>query len=257
MGLICLPVSLFLYWLMLHPKKEAPFPKGGFAFLLIAGGVSVLFSSLLSMPVSALVEFVRLGAVSDPQRWIHALKEGTQVFSTLLKETIANNPPSFFATMVSMFFSAGLMEEGLKFMTCRTAIRKEGMIRTWMDCVVAFSVVGITFELIENIAFGMEGSLFDAVFRSLACAHFVFDTIMGYFYGKYRVTGQKKYCWLSLIVPVIYHTVTNAIMGAGPAVMPVFLINATAVSHIVATVITVIVVIHWQRNKTLDIPVQI
>ena len=142
-------------------------------------------------------------------------------------------------------------------MTCRTAIRKEGMIRTWMDCVVAFSVVGITFELIENIAFGMEGSLFDAVFRSLACAHFVFDTIMGYFYGKYRVTGQKKYCWLSLIVPVIYHTVTNAIMGAGPAVMPVFLINATAVSHIVATVITVIVVIHWQRNKTLDIPVQI
>ena len=48
----------------------------------------------------------------------------------------------------------GLMEEGLKYLTCRAAMRKKGMVRTWMDAVICFAFVGNTFELIENIAFG-------------------------------------------------------------------------------------------------------
>ena len=241
---------------MLRPKKEAPFPKGGLFFLLIAGLVSVILSSLISMPISAAIEFIRLGATSDPQKLILLLRENPQGFADYFKEISADNPPNFFATLISMFFSAGLLEEGLKYLTCRIAIRRKGMIRTWMDCVIAFSVVGITFELLENIAFGLHSGLLDAFLRALAAGHFIFGTIMGYFFGKYRVTGQKKYCWLSLFVPVIYHTVTNSIMGADLSAMPVFLINATAISHMVVALILVILVLRWQKNKTLDVPVQ-
>ena len=33
------------------------------------------------------------------------------------------------------------------------------MIRTWMDCIIAFAFVGITFEMIENVAFGVNHDL--------------------------------------------------------------------------------------------------
>lgn len=92
------------------------------------------------------------------------------------------------------------MEEGLKFLTCRLAIRKEGMVRTWMDSVVAFAFVGITFEMIENVAFG-GAEILNVIVRALAPAHFVFGVIMGYFWGKYLVTGLKRYRVLPLWCP--------------------------------------------------------
>ena len=134
--------------------------------------------------------------------------------------------------------------------------RKKGMIRTWMDAAAAFSIVGITFELLENVAFGMNSDLISAVVRALGCAHFIFGTIMGWFYGKYLVTGQKKYRRLALWVPVLYHTLTNALMDS-MSVSPVFRIlgMGAGISHIVLTIVTVIVVLIWQKKNTLDVPV--
>lgn len=42
MGLVSLPISALLYWLVLRPKREAPFPKGGIIRLVIAGAVSLV-----------------------------------------------------------------------------------------------------------------------------------------------------------------------------------------------------------------------
>ena len=66
------------------------------------------------------------------------------------------------------------------------------MVRSWMDAVICFAVVGITFEFLENIVFGLNSDFLSALMRSIAAAHTVFGVIMGYFYGKYRVTGEKK-----------------------------------------------------------------
>ncbi len=63
MGFISLPVSLFLYWLMLRPKREGPFPKGGLIRLLLAGAVSVGLSVILNLPLSGLVSVFRLGVL--------------------------------------------------------------------------------------------------------------------------------------------------------------------------------------------------
>ena len=257
MGIISLPVSVFLYWLMLHYKKEDPFPKGGLLRLLIAGVVCVGLSIVLTIPIDGIISFIRLGILSDLSGWLQAVKDGSEAITALVQNASANAQPTFLWTLISMFFSAGLLEEGLKFLTCRIAIRKEGMIRTWMDSVIAFSVVGITFELLENIAFGMDSELISAVARALAPAHFVFGVIMGYFYGKYLVSGQKKYFWLSFVVPLVYHTITNALIGAMNLNKVLNVLGtAAAISHIVVSAVTVIVVIRWQKNKTLDIPVR-
>lgn len=136
----------------------------------------------------------------------------------MVRDATQNGDSSFSFQLISMFFTAGLLEEGLKFLTCRAAIRKEGMVRTWMDSVVAFSVVGITFEFLENIAFGMDSDFLSALMRAIAAAHTVFGVIMGYFFGKYLVTGQKKFAWISFVVPVVYHTVTNSLLRTGAIV---------------------------------------
>ncbi len=257
MGFISLPVSLFLYWLMLRPKREDPFPKGGLIRLLLAGAVSVALSVLLNLPFSGIVSVFRLGVLSDPGKWLSAIRNDPASFQEMFQNAVANTKPTFLWELLSMFFTAGLLEEGLKFLTCRVAIRKEGMIRTRMDAVVAFSIVGITFEFLENLVFGMNSDFLSALVRTLGAAHYVFGVIMGWFYGKYLMSGRKKDLWLSFAVPVIYHTVTNALMASMELSKVLNVLGAiSGISHMVATVVTVIIVILWQKNRTLDVPVR-
>ena len=257
MGFISLPVSAFLYWLMLRSKKENPFPKSGFFLLLIAGAISVGVSVVLNLPLSGIVSFFHLGILSDLDRWTLAIKENPAAISEMVQNALKNTPPTFFWKLIDMFFAAGLLEEGLKFLTCRLVIRREGMIRTWMDSVAAFAIVGITFEFLENIAFGMDSDFLSALMRAVASAHFVFGVIMGYYYGKYLVKRQKKYLWLSFWIPFIYHTVTNALIASAPLNRALDVLGtATAISHIVAVVLTVILVFRWQKKRMLDIQIQ-
>lgn len=99
------------------------------------------------------------------------------------------------------------------FITCRIASRKKSMIHTWMDCVICFAFVGVSFELIENMAFGAGENLLFALLRALASAHFAFGTFMGYYYGKSRVTGKNSYLALCFFGPVIFHSVVNGLMS--------------------------------------------
>ena len=257
MGLIGLPISLFLYWLMLRSKKESPFPKYGLLRVLIAGAVSVVLSSIISMPVSLVLELARSGAFSDFSGFIQSAISNPEALKESMQSLDANALSATLWAMLNMFLSAGLLEEGLKYLSCRIAIRKEGMVRTWMDSVVAFAIVGITFEMLENITFGIGSEFIAVLFRALAPAHFVFGVVMGYFYGKYLVSGKKGYRLFSFFIPVIHHTVTNAFMST----MNVSSLNnvqgiAAAISHIVVGVITVIVVFYWQKKGKLDVPIR-
>lgn len=257
MGFIGLPISVALYWLMLRPKKETPFPKGGLLCLVIAAVICVILSSILSMPISIIVEIFRTGAFMDLPGLIKTLQNDPGAFKEMMDSTRGGLLSMTIWAMIDMFFAAGLLEEGLKYLTCRFAIRKEGMICTWMDAVIAFSVVGITFELLENIAFGAGSDFLSAFVRALAPAHFVFGVIMGYFYGKSLVTGKKRYRLLSFLVPLLYHSVSNGFMST----MSLSKVNNNlgfvfAISLIIAGVLTIITVIYWQKNKTLDVPIR-
>ena len=257
MGLVGLPISIALYWLVLRPKKDDPFPKRGLLRLVIAAVVSIILSSLLSMPVSILVSLIRSGALKDIPGLIEMIKNDPEAFQDLVSGTGGSNLAKTIRAVVDMLFSAALLEEGLKYITCRIAIRKKGMVRTWMDAVIVFAVVGITFELLENVAFGAGSDIVSAVLRALASAHFAFGVIMGYFYGKALVTGKKRYHLLSFLVPLVYHAVANGLMTSMDLSRTNYIIGVTfSISYIIAAVIAVIAVIRWQKNRTLDVPVQ-
>ena len=256
MGFVGLPISIALYWVMLRPKKDAPFPRRGLLRLVIAAAVSVVLASVLSMPISVLVMLIRSGAIKDIPGLIEILQENPDAFRELVDSMGGSNLERTVRSIVDMFFSAALLEEGFKYLTCRIAIRKKGMIRTWMDAVISFAIVGITFELLENVAFGAGSDILNAFLRALASAHFAFGVIMGYFFGKYLVTGKKRYHLLSFFVPLIYHSIANGLMAS----MDLSRINyvlgaASSISFIVAAAAAVIIVVFWQKNKTLDVPV--
>ena len=199
---------------------------------------------------------LRIGTAADVPGLSEALRDNPAVFQEMITEAAKSLRPSFLWNLADMFVSAALLEEGLKFLTCRIAIRKEGMIRTWMDAVTAFAIVGISFELIENIAFGVSSDLLTAALRSLAAGHFVFGVIMGYFYGKYLVSGRKKDLLLSFALPVLYHTLANTFVKSMKmnGVLRV-LGYASSISFIAAAAVSVILILYWQKHKTLDIPV--
>lgn len=228
MGLVSLPIILFLYWLVFHYKKNEPFPKWGVLSLLLAGAASAFLASVTYTPVSSVA---------------------SAIYGAGKEET-------FLWNLLNMFMTAGLVEEALKFLTCRIAINRKGMIRTWMDCVIAFATVGITFQLIENISYGMRGGLAAAIARAIAPGHFVFGVIMGYFYGKYRVSGQKKYLWLCYVIPVIFHTFVDVFLqSVSLGKVYYYLAIATAIVFVISAVVTVCKVIGWQKKGSLDIPV--
>ena len=257
MGLIGVPVAAFLYWLILRPKKEVPFPKWGIIRLIIAAIISVIVSSLVSMPISAVISFARAGLLSDFSKVIEAAKTNPGTIKEMLHITDPSMTSRAFWSIVTMFFSAGLLEEGLKCLTCRWAVRKEDMIHTWMECVISFAFVGITFELLENIAFSARESVLITILRVLSPAHFIFGVIMGYFYGKYRVTGQKLNLLLSILIPVVYHSIANGLMGVeDPNQLFVILGNFASLHFIATGILTVIIILHWQKNRTLDVPVK-
>lgn len=91
--------------------------------------------------------------------------------------------------------------------------------------------------------------------RAIAAAHTVFGVIMGYFYGKYLVTGQKKYAWLSFVIPLVCHTVTNT-LAASMDLSKFFDVTGkiAALSRLAAIVIVVIAVLRRQKDRTLDVP---
>ena len=257
MGLIGLPISIALYWLMLRPKKEAPFPKRGILRLVIAAIVSVVAASILSMPISTAVTLFRTGVFSDLPGLIETVQSNPNAIKEMIDSAGGSTLSLTLWSVVDMFFAAGLLEEGLKYLTCRIAIRKEGMIRTWMDAVIAFSFVGITFELIENVAFGAGSGVLNAILRAVAAAHFALGVIMGYFYGKSLVTGKKGYRLLAFFVPVAYHSIANGFMAAMDLGKANSVVGTVwAISYIVAAVLAVIIVIRWQKKGTLDVPIQ-
>ncbi len=235
-------------------QRESPFPKRGWIRLVVAAVVSVVLSTVLSMPISAVIAIARSGAFSDFSGWIKTIQADPQAAREMMNNLSEGPLMGTPWNMVDMLFGAALLEEGLKFLTCRIAIRKKGMVRTWMDSVVAFAFVGITFEMIENVAFGGAG-LLNVILRACAPAHFVFGVIMGYFYGKYLVSGQKRFRLLSFVIPVVYHTITNALMvSMDLSKFNQVIGSVAAISHIIAGIVTVILIIRWQKNRKLDVP---
>ena len=106
---------------------------------------------------------------------------------------------------LTALITASLTEEIIKYIVFRLAIGKNREVVSWLDVIIAAIAVGIGFTLLEDVTYLFEGA--GTIVRAILPGHILFQGIMGYYYGKARVTGQSKYHVLSLLVPILVHTV--------------------------------------------------
>ena len=106
---------------------------------------------------------------------------------------------------LTALITASLIEEVLKYIMFRLAVRNSREVVCWLDAVIAAIAVGIGFTLLEDVTYLFEGG--GTILRAVLPMHLLFQAVMGYYYGKARVTKQAKYDVLSLAVPILLHTV--------------------------------------------------
>lgn len=131
--------------------------------------------------------------------------------ATLINVFLPTEGDTFFgmnplaAGFLTAFLFAGLVEEVLKYLMFRLAIFRNKEVANWMDAMIAAVFVGAGFGMLEDVGYVIGGDV--NIFRAILPMHLLFQLVMGYYYGKARVTGQKKYHVYSLAVPVLLHTV--------------------------------------------------
>ena len=262
---ISLPVSLILLWLILRPKKDDPFPTGGFMRLVIAGAVCTIVSSALSLILAFVYFVIRVGPETVSQL-VELLRTDPQSVPAFLESINAGSRFLPLLALAKSFITVGLLEELAKYLAGRWAIRKGDMVRTWMDSVICFAVVGLTFEVLENILYAQQTDVITAVIRNLTPIHFCCCVIMGWFFGRALVKEEKVYRWAAVLFPAMIHTFYDTallLMGSaavaedtGDVGLEYGLLGIVAfVGAFFLTVIVIVKIVRWQKKGTLAVPV--
>ena len=105
---------------------------------------------------------------------------------------------------LTALITAALIEEIVKYIMFRLAIRKNPEVICWLDVIIAAIAVGVGFTLLEDVTYLFDGA--GTIVRAILPGHILFQGFMGYYYGKACVTKQFKYHVLSLAVPILVHT---------------------------------------------------
>ena len=110
------------------------------------------------------------------------------------------------AGFVTAFLLAALPEEIVKYVMFCLAVRKNDEIKVVHDVIIVSVIIAFGFSLLEDIQYTVfDGS--GAALRALVPAHMLFQIVMGYFYGRAKAENKSVFHVLSLVMPVIMHTV--------------------------------------------------
>ena len=74
-------------------------------------------------------------------------------------------------------------------------------------------IVSLGFAAIENILYVFQRGAIVGILRAFTAvpAHTIFAVFMGFFTGVYKFTGKKIFVFLSLIIPMLLHTIYDMI----------------------------------------------
>ena len=115
--------------------------------------------------------------------------------------------------LLSGFFGGGPVEELLKFSILYFYILKEKAFNEPMDGLVYGTLASLGFATLENLqyVFYFDSEFWTAqeiaIFRSYSAIpmHGLCGAIMGFYFGQYAFSANKKYLGLAIIVPIIFH----------------------------------------------------
>ena len=123
-----------------------------------------------------------------------------------------NNPIMLF---INVFVTVGLIEEGIKWVIVNKTVFNDIEFNHAYDAIIYAVFVSLGFALIENILYVISSDIKVALLRGITTipAHTFNAIIMGYFLGKAKQEDynnndklSKKYMFLSLLVPILCHS---------------------------------------------------
>ena len=120
--------------------------------------------------------------------------------------------------MIASFAGPAWCEELLKFIILYTVVLRRNEFNEPMDGIVYGVTVSLGFATFENYEYVFHwakewdiDSMQMAIWRSYSAVplHGLAGCIMGFYFGKYTFTAEKKYLILSLLLPFIVHGLYN------------------------------------------------
>lgn len=123
----------------------------------------------------------------------------------LMNNAIVHSLPPLLAGIIVSVFVTATCEELIKYAALRWVISHEPKIVSHLDVLLTSIMVAMGFTLFENYVYLPEGTI--TLIRIFLPFHLLFGAIMGYYYGKARVTGKKIYHFLALALPIPIHAI--------------------------------------------------
>ena len=131
---------------------------------------------------------------------------------------------SYFEMFVSIFIGIALIEEACKWVIFEYIGWNNKEFDYVYDAIVYMSFIGLGFATIENIGYVTDTGVLTALVRAICSVpgHVFFAIHMGYYLGLAKQASinkrkdlEKKNKWLSILIPVIYHTIFDFCLYAG------------------------------------------
>ena len=202
-----LPVVILCFYV--YNKDAIKEPKNLLAKLFVWGVLSIIPILILEIAVNTFVD----------------------------ADKVANQALKFIATFVGI----GLIEEGAKWIITYKVVYNSKDFNHAYDAIVYAVFVSLGFALIENIMYVFGGGILTGVLRAFTTipSHACDGIIMGYYFGLAKQEEfndnqetSDKYMFMSLLVPILAHTLYDYFIISGSDILLYVFIVFTVAMYI-------------------------
>ena len=149
------------------------------------------------------------------------------------------------------FIMTAFVEEIMKFWVLHGLVKKYSYNYSWLEIVMLMTIVGLGFEITESVVYAFGAGVGVLLARGLTVMHGGYGFVMGYFIGKSRKTGQKRFLFMGIIITTLVHGVYDFCLST-----PIMAINdifgyialALAVIGIILIVVAIVFIIKARKN---------
>ena len=161
----------------------------------------------------------------------------------ILANKIIIDKNSIVSLFINIFVTIGLIEEGIKWTIVNKSVYDDIEFNHAYDAIIYSVFVSLGFALVENFIYVISNGVSIGILRALTTipAHTFTAVIMGYFLGKAKQEDinknevlAKKYMFLSLIGPILCHTVYDFLIFRETSIATILFIIMVVVIYIIS-----------------------
>lgn len=250
--ILAIPITVILVMWIKKIKKDNSFPKGSIARMLVLGAVAMILASVCSVAVGIIRTIMAVGIDAFSSVSLQDQQSINELAEQIIKVSNEHGA-SLPKIIVSTFITIGVVEEIFKFLMMTIAAKKNDTAKTWFDMVLVGALVGLGFQLFEDITYS-NGSIMVAVVRALTPFHFVFGVIMGYLYGRAKAEKKGWMTILAILIPSLIHSVYDSSVTALQKDDSYLIFELVCIVVMLTLfVLSILKIKKWHKNKELDV----